>query len=147
MGGRQRAEGVGDRRPVVQAGATRRVVLDPDLADLEVHPPALLALERSEVVGQLVARDPAQPGDDVGSTVEPGPLVDRRNERLLAELLGEVHVVPTPSQEIAEDAREFAPVPGFEGGVVRERQLELVDAVDGAGASGHLPRVRLSRLA
>src|SRR6185295_18851364 len=91
---------------------------------------------------QLVSRDAAQPRDDVGASVEGRAPVDRRDERLLAELLGQGDVMAAPTEDVGVDARERAPVPGLEGGIARERQLELVRRLRGPGASGHLPRVR-----
>jgi len=129
------------RGSLVETRTAGVAVVHPDLANLELHPPTLLAFEASEVVGQLVAGDSAQPGHDIGASVEARPLVDRRDERLLAELLRQRDIVRATAEQVRVHARERPPVPGLEGGVIRERQLELGDAFDGAGASGHVPRV------
>jgi hypothetical protein len=142
MGGREGSEDVGDRCAVIEAAHLDGRVVGLDLSDVELHPPPLLAFHRTEMVGELVASDPAQPGEDVGAAVEPGALVDRGNEGLLAELLGQTDIIATPRQDVGVDARERPPVPGLEGVIARERQLELVRRRRGSGASGRLPRVR-----
>ena len=72
-----------------------------DLSKLNPDLPALVALERSEVIGELVAGDAAQPGDSVGSTVEAGALVDRGDERLLGQLFGESGIAGASTQQVA----------------------------------------------
>src|SRR4029078_9376926 len=94
------------------------------------------------MIGQLVPRDPAEPRDHIGASIERGAAVDGGDERLLAELLGEGGIATAAAEEVRVDARERPSVPRLEGGVVRERQLELVRRLGGPGASGHVPRVR-----
>src|SRR4029078_7435448 len=89
-----------------------------------------------------VPGDPAQPRDDIGASVEGGAAMDRCDERLLTEVLGQAHVVGAAAQNVRVDAREGASVLGLEGGIARERQLELVRRLRGPGASGPLPSPR-----
>lgn len=65
---------------------------DLDLMDIQMHPPAVVAAAPPKVIGELVAGDAAQPGRAVGTSIEASALVDRGDERLLCQLLGQFDV-------------------------------------------------------
>jgi len=89
LGCRQRPERSVDRVPLVAGLPCVRGAGGLDLVDDQSEPAALLALEVTEVIGELVPGDRAEPRGHVGSAVEGRAPARRLDERLLGELLRE----------------------------------------------------------
>jgi hypothetical protein len=65
-------------------------------------------------------------------------LGDRGDVRLLGQFLRDGGLTATPAQEVGVDARDRPPIPRLERGIVREGDLELVDAIRDPDLRAHL---------
>ena len=77
------------------------------------------------VVGQLVAGDRAQPGDRARSALVRGPTIDRLDERLLRQFLGESRVTAAPRVEVRIDPEDRILVPTPERDGIAEDHSEF----------------------
>jgi len=57
------------------------------------------------VVDQLVAADPAQPGDSIGPAVEGRPSAHPFDEGLLRQLFREIRIAPAAGQQVSIHTR------------------------------------------
>jgi len=94
----------------------------------------------TEVIGESMPGDRAQPRHAVGATVERAVRLERLDECLLGDLLREIAIAARVRCNVCVHARQRPVVPGPKGALALERGVELGRA-RGRGAQGHPGRL------